>query len=145
MLSLKFGLILFAFKSEDTQPIAVWRDFQGFFRDEKLIDSTLLDSSLGTYHVLPAHDVDYSRQRRSFMFDWVLSNYFLNPLIDTASRHCGIDLRAVQSAVRQITLTYLTDTDAEYLPRAGYYRMSLEEPKGRFLPFEKVNTSPTYR
>jgi len=152
-LSLNHGLIpeahaqniLYAFDSIPSYPLVVWRDFQGFYRDESRIPKMLARTEVGTYHLIPLEDAEYAKQRRSFLYDWILGHYLLDPLISTAQLSCGVNTSGVLAGIREFTRTALAGIEADYFPVNEWYSMSLERPQnGQYLSMIP-NKNPKYR
>lgn len=151
-LSIEHGLIpeahsqnfLFLFNRDLQRPVVVWRDFQGFLRDELLISEELLTSLLGDYHLLRASDKESAASMRSFRYDWILGEYYLKPLIATASKYCSINTASVYEHIRHITRKALSQVPQDYLPKDYWYSMSLMPVCSERLPLLK-NDNPNFR
>lgn len=137
--------ILFGFRKEDLEnPIVIWRDFQGFFRDESRIDPSLISDKIGTYHLLPRSNPETVRNKRSFLYDWILGFYFMNPLIDLACSYFSFSLKSIRNQIKEFTQSILNDVEEDYFPCNKWFSMSLDLPKGHYLDLIS-NDNPIYR
>lgn len=151
-LSLEFGLIpeahaqniIFGIDPLNMQSYVIWRDFQGFFRDKERLSQPLGKMKAGKYHLI-SPEKNAAKYRRSFLYDWILGHYLLDPLISVAESCCEIDKNKIISNIIEITHTFLKDVGPDYLPNREWVSMSLAKPQaGEYLQMEH-NKNPKYR
>lgn len=112
----------------------IWRDGQGFRCDEEFSPSPT-----GACRSRVLRSIDPDRfHRRSFFYDWTLGHYVLDPLLDAADESYPQAKKYLMNLIIEFTRTSVGKVPFKVFPQDEAYGMSLEEPKGRFLPIEKV-------
>lgn len=152
-LSFEHGLIpeaqaqnfLFGYCDLNSSPLVVWRDFQGFFRDESRAHSLLLMKELGEYHLIRSKNRSYAQKRRSYLYDWILGHYFFDPLIESVDQFCSIDINFVIEGIKERANSYLKLVEKNYLPNGYWYSLSLRKPRKEEHLSLHQNRNPRYR
>ena len=146
MLSLHYGLIPephsqnFIFSKRDSKPIVIWRDFQGFYRDEIFTYATLNDDI--NYHFLKRDEIQKAKTIRSFLYDWYLGHYFFDQFLNIIENYFSINRAFLIERIKDYTNSKVKNID--YFPDNCWYSMSLERPLKSRLEFIE-NKSLKYR
>jgi len=112
----------------------VWRDCQGVWVDRELAPVLAGDEE---YHIMPRGSADAPR-RRSFLYDWMLGTYVLQPLIETSIAEYPDARNFLLETVREYTRGVLEVSGrGDLLPREKSFRMSLAAPGDQRLPLEE--------
>jgi hypothetical protein len=112
----------------------IWRDGQGFWFDYEM---KARDMPGPMNRVLTMEDPERQR-RRSFIYDWTLGTYVLDPIIKVSTSRYREALEQLTEVIRNVTLGVLTSIAEELLPPGRAYGMSLAEPQGRHLPLSEL-------
>jgi len=112
----------------------IWRDGQGFWFDYEMKARDMLGPM---NRVMTIEDPERQR-RRSFIYDWTLGTYVLDPIIKASTSRYHKATVQLTEVIRTVTLDVLTSIAEELLPSGRAYGMSLAEPQGKHLPLSEL-------
>jgi hypothetical protein len=114
--------ILFSFDKDYRPKSVVARDAESIDKDFGLIERNNLPVSFTEtgYKCLRASDYNYQIMH-SFMFDFKMGEYLLQPLVEWLSKRCGIEQAKIYSAIRGITNDNLAGLPADFFPDSSWF------------------------
>jgi hypothetical protein len=114
--------ILFSFDKDYRPKSVVARDAESIDKDFGLIARHNLPvnfTELG-YKCLRPNDYNYQIMH-SFMFDFKMGEYLLEPLVEWLSKRCDIERAKIFSAIRDITNDNLTGLPPDFFPSSSWF------------------------
>lgn len=119
----------------------IWRDCQGMFVDMEVRKTSLPSAP---YHSLTAGN-DTTLQKRSFLYDWILGHYVLDPIRELCDNWWAGSGKRVQGMAKHVTTELLGSADLRYvLPQGVMYCLSMEAPGDKHLEYLR-EYNPVYR
>lgn len=114
--------ILFSFDSEYRPKAVVARDAESIDKDLGLISQLGLPLSFSelAYKCLRPSDYNYQIMH-SFMFDFKMGEYLLDPLVHWLASRLGLDPCAIYSDIRRIVKDNLIGLPSDFLPLGCWY------------------------
>ena len=119
--------VIIGFNDDFTSAKVIMRDLESIDKDLTIMDSLGVSYNFESYPYKCIAQGQYNYViKHSFMYDFKLGEYILDPLLALLQKYYGVDYIATQNKVREIARQYI-----DKLPRDFF-------PKDKWFTFEKV-------
>lgn len=137
--------ILFAINKNYEIKLIVSRDMESIDKDIPLRDYLGLKNEISSYNYKCIRDTDYNYTiKHSFMFDFKLGEYLLNPLFDVFSSIDGFNYEKTIDKVKLLSRKYIAKLPENYFPETWYSYENIKFEPNKKRPYICHDT-PKYR